>query len=146
MQFDELRQHFGLAAVVEYVAADDQVKTPQQRVGARPVAGLVLHRGQVVELEVFQQESRRQRMAVAGRDVAAAPVHDQAGQRQAAAELQDAFAFEFKGQHGMGQYPARRPQQPENGPGRGGNAFALGLAQGIQSSSDASSPGNSTSV
>lgn len=54
-------------------------------------------------------------MAIAGRDVAAAAVHDQAGQGQTAAQFQNTLAFEFIGQHDMGQHPAGRPQQAKIG-------------------------------
>ena len=57
-------------------------------------------------------------MAVAGSDIDTAPVAHQAGQTQAAADLQHTFARQQGAAgHALGQLRARRPQQAEEGPG-----------------------------
>jgi hypothetical protein len=104
MLVDEGRQRLRLVAVVQHVAADDQVEPSHVAHRPPPVAGPVLHGRQMVQAQVLLQEGLGQRVAVTGGDVAPATMDDQAGQRQATTELQDALALQFKGLHGVRQH------------------------------------------
>ncbi|GAB3366765.1 hypothetical protein GCM10027431_09230 [Lysobacter rhizosphaerae] len=70
-------------------------------------------------------------MDVAGDDVGATPLQDQAGQADAAAQFQDAFAIEFKTLHRLGQQQSGRPYLPEQAPLRAGNTHSFAMSVGI---------------
>ncbi len=73
----------------------------------------------MIQAQVFDQESRRERMAVAGGDVRAAPVADEARQRQPAADFEDPFADEHGTQRQTrGEMRAGWPQHAEQRPHR----------------------------
>ena len=75
--------------------------------------------------------TRRQRMMIAGRDVPAATMRNQAGQCEAAAKLQDFEPLQIVEAQDVGQHEARRPDHAEKRPGGGGDAQALGQAIGV---------------
>ena len=90
-------------------------------------------RWQVVQAQVFLQKGARQRVAVAGGHVGAAPVAHQRGQCQAAADFQNALAGRhWVARHARRQVRARRPQQPKQRPAGGRYAALLGLAQRVE--------------
>jgi hypothetical protein len=80
----------------------------------------IVHRHQAVQAQVGAQEARGERVAVAAGDIGAAAVADQAGQRQAAADLEDAFTGTHVSQREpRRQRQPRRPGQAEQRPGGG---------------------------
>lgn len=143
MAFDKAGQRHAGVAVVEQVAADEQVVALAhgggvhgRRIGGGlriPGAMAVFHGRHVVQAQVVAQETRGQRMAVAGRHVHAAPVPHQAGQGQAAAHLQHALACAHGPQRQMRrQLRARGPEQAKHRPHGRRNAHPQGQAQGIK--------------
>src|SRR5664280_2345496 len=140
---DEAGQRRAIVALVEQIAADDEVEAPAHdaaaeaapaplRLDGRPVAVPVRQRREVVEAQVLAQEARRERMAVARGDVGPAPMPDDAGQGEAAAHFEDplAGAHRPRGQ-ARREMRARRPEQAEQGPRRRRDAAPLGLAERI---------------
>jgi hypothetical protein len=137
---DEGRQRAAVVALVEHVAADDEVKAAlhtrravRRCHGVRaPVAMAVAHRRQLVQPQVLQQEGTGQRVDVAGRDLGAAAVADQAGQGQAAADLQDALAVDQGAdRHRGGQVQPGGPDLAEQRPLRARDAQGLGRTGGV---------------
>ncbi len=94
----------GVVALVEDVAAEDQLKAAAHggAVGRRdpieerhpPVAVAVGHRRELVELEVVAQEDAGERVDVARRHPSAPTVTDEAGEGEAAADLEDPLGGE----------------------------------------------------
>src|SRR5690554_1958868 len=127
MTVDELRQVFGHVAVIQQVAAYDQVVLAGQHGGvvfrvcnglAAPLAVLVAQQRQVVQAGVLVQEGFSKWVAIAGGNTRAAMLGDQAGQPQAAADFQNAFVgtYRARGQSSC-QLNARRPDHAEQWPG-----------------------------
>jgi hypothetical protein len=87
---------------------------------------------QRVQPQVLQQEARRQRVAVAGGHVVAAAVAHEAGEREAAADLEHARPQHHRmRRHARSQLRAGGPQQAEHRPRRGRDALRGGRARGV---------------
>jgi len=110
---DEAREQHGMVGLIQQVAADDQVVTAQQRIGAQPGCVEEIDRRESVQFGILAQEIFGQRMVVASGDGGAAACKHQAGQADAAAEFEDVFAGDRKPAHGLGQSQARGPHHAE---------------------------------
>src|SRR5690606_21108150 len=128
---DQFRDQLGVTALVQNVAGDDRVEAAECGQRFVPAHVPVGHRRQVVERGVVGEEHLGQRVRVGGGDVGAAPLQHQAGQADAAAEFEDALAFDVETLHRVREQRAGRPQLPEQAPGGRGDAGALAVPVGV---------------
>ena len=126
MPDQQRREQVGVAALVQHVAADDEVETAERVVRHVPAQFAIDDRRQAVERRVVGQERTGQRMVVAGDDIRAAPLQHQAGEAETAAQFQDAFAGDVVAAHRFGQQAAGRPDLAEQAPLRRRDADTLG--------------------
>jgi len=131
-------------ALVQQVAADDQIVLPSDNAKRRralpprrrfrdaPVTVPIFHRRQIVQTQVFPEETLRQRMAVAGRDVGTPTMADEAREGEPATDLQDPLAGADRPERqARRQVRTGRPKQTEQGPRSGRDAHAIGFAERI---------------
>ena len=128
---EQRSQQCAVAALVEDVAADDQIEPSQLSAVCSPWQIAVNRHRQLVEAGVVGQELFGERMMITGGDIGTAACKHQAGQCQAAAEFEHALAADVDLGDRLRQSAARRPDLPEQAPLGGGNAGATGLALGI---------------
>jgi len=112
----QCRQGQRRPALVQHVAADDQVEAAHACAARGPVHAPVRHRGQIVQGSVVGQEHFGQRMVVAGHHLRTAPAQHQAGQAQAATQFQHALASHFVDLHGICEHQPGRPDVAEQAP------------------------------
>ena len=131
--------------LVEQVAADDQIVLAAHDANRRhacpirrqvrhgPVTVPVLHRRQIVQTQVLLEKALRQRMAIAGGDVGAPAMADEARQREPATNLQNPLAAGYRPERdARRELRTGRPQQAEQRPRRGGDAQALRFPERIE--------------
>ena len=125
---NDLRHRFGLAALVEHVASDDQIEAPQRGTRARPAQAAEMHGRQAVQRGVVGEKGLGQRVQVGRQHVGAASLQHEAGQPDAAAQFQHALTGDVEGLHGLGEALPGRPQLAEQRPLRAGDAGPFGVA------------------
>ena len=116
-----------MIAFVQDVAADDEVEAPEAGIRRRPLQFPVSHRGQLVQRRVVGEERFGQRMMVGGEHVGTAVLQHEAGQREAATDLEDALAVDRMAAHRFGEHAPGRPHLPEQAPLRRRDADAFGV-------------------
>src|SRR5690606_27665829 len=92
VRVDKVGEQVDVLVFIEQVAADDQVEQAEGIVEAGPVGLFERNVVAAVERHVALQKGERFRVQVGGGDVGVAFVQQQAGERHAAADFQDAFA------------------------------------------------------
>ncbi|MCY1448420.1 hypothetical protein D9M71_650830 [compost metagenome] len=92
---------------------------------------MVFDRGEIVQAQIFIEESGNHRVIVTDGDITSAPMHHQACQRKARAHLEDALACKVHRQHGVREDLARWPDLSEQRPAFRGYAQALRFEFGI---------------
>src|SRR5690606_18115231 len=138
----ELREQLGVAALVQHIAADDAVETPDVGRRRRPRQNDEIDRWNAVQRRVVSQESFGQRMVIAGGDIGAPSFQDEARKCEAAADLENASSVDVRDAHRLRERDRRRPQHTEQRPGRRTNPEPRGapvpidvllpIAQGFQ--------------
>ncbi len=93
-----------------------------------PVAVLIGDRRQLIEHGVTQQKLAGKRVVVAGGDIRAQALQQQAGQPQAAAQFEDAQPLHGHAAQGLRQHFTGGPDLAEQRPGRRRNPRQLGQA------------------
>ena len=117
-QLEEGRELGGMSALVEQVAADDEIEAAEIGIRTRPRRLMERDRRQAVQRRVEAQELLGQRVMIARRDVGAAALQHEAAETETAADLEDALAGDSEPTHLLGERDARRPEEPEERPGR----------------------------
>src|SRR5690606_11953180 len=105
----ELREQLGVPALVKHVAADDDVETAD--VGRRrlPRQDDEIDRRNGVQRRVELEKLPGERMVIAGGDIGAPPLQDQARQGETAADLEDTPSFDVRDAHGFRERDRRGP-------------------------------------
>lgn len=116
MALNEARELLGVVALIQHIAADDQIELPKRGVVPGPVALGISHGWQIIESQIGLQKTLDIRMNIRSRDIAQAPVNHQTRQSQAAAYFQDAQTLELPGLHQVGHFLSRRPDQAKQRP------------------------------
>lgn len=117
MTIDQVGKQVDVVALVEDVAADQQVETSKFDIGYRPVQMPVGDLRQIVQSCIVVEERLRERVMVAGRDIGVAPLQDEArktGVRSPISRMR--LPTTSKPHIGFGEHPAGRPDVAEQAP------------------------------
>ena len=117
MALNETRELLGVVALIQHIAADDQIELPKRGVVPAPIALGIGHGRQIIESQIGLQKTLDIRMNIRSCDIAQAPMNHQARQSQAATYFQNTQTLELPGLHEVGHFLSRRPDQAKQRPG-----------------------------
>lgn len=128
MAVNQLCEQLGLTALVENIAADDDVEATEIRGLLPPMKVDEIDGGHPIERGILVQKRLRERVIVARRNIRAVPLQNEARQAQATADLENQTPLDIDLVHSLRKHNSCRPKPTEIRPGRARNPAARGVA------------------
>ena len=116
MSLNKSRELLWMITLIQHIAAYDQIKLTQERIGALPMPADIWQGVHIIEQQIGIQEALCIRVIVGGGDSTESPVNNQTRQAQATTNFKKSKIGDWPSLHHIGHFASRWPHQAEQRP------------------------------